>query len=242
MPACPGTPRKTEQLRLERKLRDGILVNGESPHPGFINLSGGFDMSKITRRRMISSSLAITALGYKSNAQSQPKLSEFKTLSSKISKSPANVTSQTFAKLSKESLDAQIERLATLGITPGSADDINVPWEMLLNKLGAYVSGSDPKNVQLVTDPRAATWDDSKYGPYRLCKLLGDSMPKWGATYEPAIGNSFGDEYGIFLGNIQIPPTDPADDKKVEKARSEWQTSLTAVQTRKSTVCACPLG
>ena len=124
----------------------------------------------------------------------------------------------------------------TLGLAPNAVDDVNAPWGMLLNKIGAYVQGGDPKTVQLVTDPRAATWDDPKYGPYRLCKILGDSMPKWGTTFEPALGNSFGDEYGIFLGNIQIPPTNPADNKKAENARQDWQTNLLKIQTRKATI------
>ena len=145
-----------------------------------------------------------SALYNRADAQTQPKLEEFKKLSSDISKAPANVTIQQFDKLSIDSLAAQRERLMTLGLAPNAVDDVNAPWGMLLNKIGAYVQGGDPKTVQLVTDPRAATWDDPKYGPYRLCKILGDSMPKWGTTFEPALGNSLGDEYGSFWATFRF--------------------------------------
>ena len=63
-------------------------------------------MDRITRRRMIGSSLVASALYNRADAQTQPKLEEFKKLSSDISKAPANVTIQQFDKLSIDSLAA----------------------------------------------------------------------------------------------------------------------------------------
>jgi len=84
----------------------------------------------------------------------------------------------------------------------------NGPWEMLLKTLARYVSGGDPKNVQMVTAPRPADWNDKTFGQYRLSKILGDSMPAWGAVFDPKKGNSFGLQYAIYLQNIDIPAPD----------------------------------
>jgi hypothetical protein len=149
---------------------------------------------------------------------------------------PGSLTNVRLNRLETLSTQAQMQRLVQMGLAANTVDDVNAPWEMFLYKLKDYVQGGDPKNVQMVTVPRSASWTENTYGPYRLCKVYGDSMPKWGATYEPALGNSFGDMYGIFLSNLVIPLPNPADQKKADVARKDWQKALAKIQSHKATI------
>jgi hypothetical protein len=109
---------------------------------------------------------------------------------------------------------------------PAIADvtsDTNGPWEMLLDTIGKLVQGADSfKTVQLATSPRAADWNHPVFGPYRLSKILGDSMPKWGATFQPALGQSFGAQYAIYITNIAIPTANAELQKKLKQAKLDW--------------------
>jgi hypothetical protein len=190
--------------------------------------------SRLSRRNLMCSALAGTAAPFLMGAERQQ--ASLADQITDLRRNPQALTADRLRSLQDASTRAQMERLNQLGVLPANVNDVNAPWEMFLHRLKDYVAGGDPKNVQLVTAPRAATWSDPAYGPYRLCKILGDSMPKWGATYEPALGNSFGDMYGIFLSNLVIPQGSQDDQKKAEKARKEWQKSLNKIQSRKATI------
>ncbi len=131
--------------------------------------------------------------------------------------------------------------LRKAGLSPNFVDNVNGPWEMLLGRISRFVAGGDvngvpnpndtfSRSVQVVTVPMAATWDDPKYGPYRLCKILGDSMPKWLPTYEPAGGNSFGDGYGTFIQSVSIPAPTVGQQQEIDLARTHWQAALLRVR------------
>ncbi|MEN3239003.1 hypothetical protein PUR29_36820 [Methylobacterium ajmalii] len=111
----------------------------------------------------------------------------------------------------------------------------NGPWEMLLSTLGRYVDGGDPKNVQMVTAPRPANWNDKKYGQWRLSKVIGDAMPAWGTSYQPNTSNSFGSSYAIYITNIVIPVADQNLQAQINTAKRDWVAATTALSNSVST-------
>lgn len=141
------------------------------------------------------------------------------------------------------------EDLASAGLSATFASDLDGPWEMLQARVARYVAGGVTGNelpqagdkfspsVQIVTVPMAASWDDPKYGPYRLCKILGDSMPKWQPTYVPA-ARSLGDNFGAFIASLSIPAPTMAQQKEIDDARIVWQVQLDKVRSREAKVGA----
>lgn len=185
-------------------------------------------MSQLTRRNILASGLAAGLLPVAAHAQSNAM--DLTNLSQDLQSKPGGPDFFDLDTLAERSRDAQLNFLAQSGFTATASQDANRPWQMFLDHFADYVSGGQNKNVQLVTVPRAATWTDPKYGPYRFCKVLGDSMPKWRSTYEPVNGDSFGNEYGIFLGNLFIPAADPKKQRLADKARIIWQVASTKLQ------------
>jgi hypothetical protein len=180
-------------------------VNGKQPWRIF--------MSRIDRRSFLRASAAGTATAAAGLSVAVPSLA--------WSQTPAIKTDRVFKPFAfSESYTALTDAYFTeMGLDPDLA---NGPWEMLLATLGRYVSGGDSKNVQLVTAPRAADWNHKVYGQYRLSKVLGDAMPKWGATFDPALGNSYGLEYAIYISNISIPAPDPTKQRELDAAKTQW--------------------
>src|SRR5690348_18291181 len=95
----------------------------------------------ITRRSVITAGVALAASPILSC--SQGKEGEFKAFSSELSRDPSKVDLLQFDKLTAKSRDAQREKLLALGLTPSTIDEINATWEMVLDKLGAYVKVHD---------------------------------------------------------------------------------------------------
>jgi hypothetical protein len=164
-----------------------------------------------------------------------------------ITANPSMLDRSIFQQLLDDSEREKNQFLLDNGLSPTFVDDVNGPWEMLLGRIARYVAGgplNDPpqpgqafsNSVQLVSVPTAATWDDPKYGPYQLCKVFGDSIPKWQAMYEPNVGTSFGDGYGLFVGSISIPAPTPSQQKEIDDARAAWQSALAKVRTREAGV------
>lgn len=208
-------------------------------------------MDEVTRRKFVAGT-AVGAVG----AASVPFAAATEALTPLGSREPLEsaITAEgtVLDRSAFETLLASIEKqkqkdLIDAGLSPTYLDDVNGPWEMLNARISRFVAGGDlstaPKDgdafsrsVQVVTVPSAATWDDPKYGPFRLCKVLGDSMPKWQPTYDVSGGNSFGDGYGMFIQSLSIPAPTEAQQKEIDQARIDWQVKLNAVRTREKGV------
>lgn len=85
--------------------------------------------------------------------------------------------------------------------------------------------------LQVITAPQPADWSDPKYGAYRTT-FYGDTIPKWGAIFNPQNASSFADIYGTFINSIVLKLNDQADQKSADDARKKWNTCNTALQNQ----------
>jgi hypothetical protein len=120
------------------------------------------------------------------------------------------------------------EHLSAMG---ASVNDINRPWQILTRALADKFGLSDGKFVQLAFSPQPADWNDPTYGAYRT-SFYGDSMPKWGASFDPQNASSFADVYGTFINSIALRLPNPSDQAQADDARSKWNTCNVGLQNQ----------
>jgi hypothetical protein len=120
---------------------------------------------------------------------------------------------------------------AQLKLMGADVDEINRPWQIFLKALVDHFQVNDGKSIQFVTVPQPADWTDKSYSAYRI-SFYGDTIPKWGATFDPQNASSFGDVYGTFINSIQLTLVSPADQASANRARHKWNTCDTALQNQ----------
>lgn len=130
--------------------------------------------------------------------------------------------------------DAEVR---ALDLTVRELSDMAAPWEMFS---AALTNKIDPRKempgLQLVSVPVAADWNDSEYGHYRAWRVLGDSMPDWGATYSASTQRQISAGYKIFLENLDVQLPDPEERRKAEKARRKYFDDLNELERARSAV------
>jgi hypothetical protein len=137
-----------------------------------------------------------------------------------------------------EGLDAQSlrEQQIALGRTEAQGQNDVSAWERFLTILSDFIRGGGAQHVQFLSTYQGADWNDPTYGQYRVCRLIGDTIPEWGSGYKPRTGKSFGDEYGVFIQNLVLPLTDPSVIHQADSARTNWLASLDVLQAAQAAV------
>jgi hypothetical protein len=110
-------------------------------------------------------------------------------------------------------------------------------WSLYANALVAMFNFNDPNAgdkwaLQLMNRAFAATWDDPRFGPYRLAQFA-DILPKYQPLFE--IADRVTDGYGEFISSCNIVSLDPVQQKQYadlvkqqSQARSDYEDQLTA--------------
>jgi hypothetical protein len=119
---------------------------------------------------------------------------------------------------------AEKKALKAFGV---DTDEINRPWQIVMQALVDKFQLKDGKYIQFVSAAQPADWSDKNWGVYRT-NFYGDTIPKWGATFDPQNASSFSDIYGTFVNSIKLKLPNPADQAAANSAKTKWTNCNTA--------------